>query len=84
MKSEKCEFLVAQTSFLRFVISNTGVSMDPAKVKAIHDRELPNYICDVQCFLGFANFYRWFIPKYSEKCRPLFSLLKKESTFAWT
>src|SRR5258705_352239 len=51
--------------------------MDPAKFKAILDWEAPNSVKDVQCFLGFANFYRRFIHKYSNLCQPLFNLLRK-------
>jgi hypothetical protein len=69
VKAGKCEFCVSQTTFLGFVISKDGVSMDPAKVKAIREWEPPTCVCDVQCFLGFANFYRWFIHRYSQKCR---------------
>ena len=37
----------------------------------------------MQCFLGFANFYRPFILKYSNICQPLFNLLRKDTPFSW-
>jgi hypothetical protein len=58
--------------------------MDPAKVKAIHEWEPPTCVCDVKCFLGFANFYWRFIHRYSQKCRLLYDLLRKDTPFAWT
>jgi hypothetical protein len=39
--------------------------MDPAKIQAIREWEAPMSVRDVQCFLGFANFYRRFIHRYS-------------------
>ena len=51
--------------------------MDPEKVSAVMDWETPTCIRDVQCFLGFANFYRRFIEGFSRTCTPLFNLLKK-------
>ena len=51
--------------------------MDPAKVEAVLNWETPNSVKDIQCFLGFANFYRSFIYKYSYICQPLFNLLRK-------
>jgi hypothetical protein len=84
VKAEKCEFCVSQTTFLGFVISKDGVSMDPARVKAIREWEPPTCVRDVQCFLGFANFYRRFIHRYSPKCRLLYDLLRKDTPFAWT
>ena len=71
IKPEKCEFSVTSTSFLGFIISQDGVSMDSSKVSAIKEWEAPKSVKDVQCFLGFANFYRRFINKYSTKCTPL-------------
>lgn len=86
IKPEKCEFNVQKTAFLGFIISAGGIEMDPAKVNAVLDWESPRSVRDVQCFLGFANFYRRFILKYSDFCRPLFDLLRKEAPvpFNWT
>src|SRR5258706_9551396 len=75
--AEKCEFNVEKTTFLGFIISADGIEMDPAKIEAILEWETPNSVKDVQCFLGFANFYRRFIHKYSNLCQPLFNLLRK-------
>ena len=58
------------------VISQEGIEMDPEKVSAVLNWEVPKTIQDVQCFLGFANFYRRFIEGYSRICTPLFNLLK--------
>ena len=80
----KCEFSVSQTSFLGFIVGADGISMDPAKLDAIHKWESPTCVRDVQCFLGFANFYRRFIHRYSYKCRMLYDLLRKGTKFSWT
>ena len=50
--------------------------MDPEKVSAVNNWEIPRTIQDVPCFLGFANVYRRFIKGYSRICTPLFNLLK--------
>lgn len=78
VKPEKCEFETTKTTFLGFVISQKGISMDPEKVSAVRDWESPTCISDVQCFLGLANFYRRFIEGFSRICTPLYNLLKKE------
>ena len=80
-KPVKCEFSVEKTTFLGFVISADGIKMDPTKVGAIHNSEAPKSVKDVQCFLGFVNFYPHFINRYSEMCQPLFKLLKKDTPF---
>ena len=76
-KPEKCKFNVEKTTFLGLIISADGIEMDPAKVKALLNWETPNSVKDIQCFLGFANFYRCFINKCSYICQPLFNLLRK-------
>ena len=75
--AEKCEFNVEKTMFLGFIISANGIEIDLAKIEAILNWETPNSVRDVQSFLGFANFYRRFIHKYSNLCQPLFTLLRK-------
>ena len=50
--------------------------MDPEKVCAVWNWQVPKTIQDVQSLLGFANFYKWFIEGYSRICTPLFDLLK--------
>ena len=50
-------------------------------MQSIVDYPEPKDIKELQSFLGLTNFYRKFIGKYFFKAKPLFDLLKKESTF---
>jgi hypothetical protein len=84
VKPEKCEFHCTTTTFLGFVISRDGISMDPQKVRAVKEWETPKNVKDLQCFLGFANFYRRFIKNYSKICSPMFDLLKKDLPWKWS
>ena len=58
--------------------------MDPAKVKMVVEWQTPRSLRDVQCFLGFANFYRKFIQDYSKLVLPLTQLTKKGQSFVWS
>ena len=58
--------------------------MDPAKVQTMLEWQTPRSVRDVQCFLGFANFYRKFIQDYSKLILPLTQLTKKGELFVWT
>ena len=62
---DKCFFSVNSVNYLRFILSREGLKMDPGKVQAITDWPEPRKVKDIQSFLGFANFYRHFIPDYS-------------------
>jgi len=39
---------------------------------------------NVQSFLGFTNFYRWFISNYAELTSPLTGLTRKNEPWNWT
>ena len=80
-KLEKCTFDENHVEFLGYVISYNGISMDPSKVQAVVDWQTPCSVRDVQCFLGFANFYRKFIQNYSKIVMPLTELTQKNMTF---
>jgi len=53
-----------------------------SKEKKTENRRLNNHF-EVQQFLGFCNYYRRFISKYSEKAEPLTRLTKKDEPFVW-
>lgn len=84
LKLEKCAFDQQKVSFLGFVISTEGISMDPSKVSAIQEWSTPKSAFDIQVFLGLANFYRRFVQNYSKIATPLTALLKKNAKFIWS
>lgn len=75
--AERCAFFQTEVVFLGFVISTTGISMDPQKLKTIADWPYPRDLSDLQRFLGFTNFYRGFIPSFSDVAGPLTVLTGK-------
>jgi len=76
-KLEKCVFHQPQVEFLGYIISGEGLSMDPQKIRTVIEWKKSATIRDVQCFLGFANFYRIFIQNYSKIAAPLTRLTCK-------
>lgn len=82
-KAEKCAFHQPKVEFLGYIISSEGLMMDPKKVQAVTDWASPKTVRDVQCFLGFANFYRIFIKNYSQVAAPLTRLTCKDK-LEWT
>jgi hypothetical protein len=55
--------------------------MDPIKLKAVKDWPWPKTVKDIQKFLRFCNFYRWFVQDYSKLTWPLFDLTRKGEPF---
>lgn len=81
---KKSQFAVKEVKYLGFVISaGEGIKVDSEKVEAIASWEAPTSVKGVRSFLGFANFYREFMPDFSEVAAPLTALTKKDVVFRW-
>jgi hypothetical protein len=72
------EFWLSEVSFLGHIISNGGISVDPAKVKEIVGWKIPSSVTEIQSFLGLTCYYRCFIEVFSKIAKPMTSLLEKE------
>ncbi len=69
------------TSFLGYIISQEGVAMDENKVRAVLEWPQPHTVKELQRFLGFANFYRWFIRNFSAVAAPLTAMTKRSTSW---
>ena len=58
--------------------------MDTKKVQTILEWPIPRKVKDIQAFLGFCNFYRRFIYRYSDIVIPLTRLTRKGVPWIWT
>ena len=76
-KFSKCEFWLDSVKFLGHTISNEGISVDPSKVHEVMDWKPPTSVHQIRSFLGFAGYYRRFIPDFSRIAKPVTELLKK-------
>ena len=74
---KKSELSVTSTKFLGFIISSTGISMDPEKVAIIKEWKVHTSVKGIQSFPGFCNFYRSFLKDYGRIVRPLTKLTRK-------
>lgn len=81
VKLSKCEFEKQEVSFLGFVINGDGVTMESNRVDAITEWPEPSSVRDLQVFLGFANFYRRFIERYSFITAALTALVTANGPF---
>lgn len=82
-KAEKCEFSKDSVEFLGYQLSKHGVFMVDDKVQAVLSWPTPKSVKDIQSFLGFANFYRRFIWRYSHIVSPLTALTRKDIPWKW-
>jgi len=81
---KKCEFGVTKTKYLGFIISTSGLEVDPEKVSVVSQWSYPSSVKGIQSFLGFCNFYRRFIRDYGIIAKPLVQLTKNNVPFRFT
>lgn len=65
-KLSKCEFWLEKVSFLVHVISGEGIAINPSKVDAVLQWEVPKTVTEIRSFLGLAGYYRRFIESFSK------------------
>ena len=81
---DKCEFEQKKVKYLGYIVdSDRGICVNLKKVEAIRAWEPPSTVRGIRGFLGFANYYREFIPQFSDIARPLTDLTKKDVAFHW-
>ena len=57
--------------------------MDDKKVEKVKNWQPPSNVTEVQKFLGFTGYYRYFIQDYSRIARPLLDLTIKTTLWHW-
>ena len=66
------------------VVSEQGLSPDPAKVQAVANWTVPTNVSEIRSFLGLAGYYRRFIKDFARIAAPLTNLTRKNHPFAWS
>ncbi|PKI65802.1 hypothetical protein CRG98_013807 [Punica granatum] len=79
----KCTFGARSGNLLGFVVSERGIEVDPDKVKAIKELPPPSTVREVRGFRGRLNYIARFIANLTDKCQPLFRLLRKNAMMEW-
>ncbi len=80
---EKCEFYTKKTGFVVFIIKLRQISIDLKKIKAIVEWRNLESVTGLKSFLGFCNYYRKFIVKWSEKTELFIRITKKDELQKW-
>ena len=83
MKASKCEFHNEETKYLGLIVNRDGVKTNPIKTLAIWEWTTPKSEKEIQCFIGFCNFYRRFIDGFSRTAKPLYERTEKKHDNKW-
>jgi hypothetical protein len=70
-KQSKCDFWLKEIKFLGHTISEEGIVVDSHKVQEVMNWKPPTTVRQIQSFLGWAGYYRRFIPDFSRIVKPM-------------
>jgi hypothetical protein len=79
----KCVFCVTAGRLLGFIVSQSGITVDPLKVQAITEIPPPRNLRQLQSLQGKANFLRRFVPDYAVRAHGFLRLLRHDIPFHW-
>ena len=81
-KRSKCNFNMEEILILGVVVGKGQIQMEQEKIKAVKEWKIPTRVKDMESFLEFANFYRYFIQNFSHTAKPL-NKLKVKKEWKW-
>ena len=81
-KRSKCDFNMEEIPILGVIVGKGQIKMEQEKIKVVKEWKTPGKVKDVESFLGFANFYRYFIQNFSHIAKPL-NELKGKKEWKW-
>ena len=83
LNPQKCTFGATAVKLLGFLVSDSGIEVDPLKIKAILHMPPPKSEKEIREFLGQLQYISRFIAKLTSTYEPIFKLLRKNETHTW-
>ena len=71
LEIRKCSFFKKSVKYLGHVVSSEGVATDPDKISAVRDWAPPQTLRELRAFIGFASYYRRYVPRFTQLAMPL-------------
>lgn len=89
IRSSNCAFGVTSISFLGHVLSDKGITLNPAKVKAILDWPESSGTpaqkkTQLETFLGLPDFHRRMVDHFADPVAPLNALTAENFEWGWS
>lgn len=78
LKPSKCFFAQSKVAYLKYVICDKGIVIDPKKIEAINLWPIIKNIKQLRAFLGLTGYYRKIISQYVNISAPLTNLFAKD------
>ena len=79
----KCDFMKSEIKYPVRIVSADGIKPVPKAVSKLRDWDFPCTKTELQSFLGFANYYRDFIPWHAKLVASLHAITCTGTPFLW-
>lgn len=76
---EKSSFCHKQITFLGYLLTEEGLTIDPSRVQPIMNYKKPENVKQLRRLVGLITWYRRFIPNAAELMKPLTDLIEKDN-----
>ena len=80
LKPSKCEFFKKRIEYLRHIVSEDGIEMNPKKINDIINWPVPDTVTQLCSFLSFCNYYWKFIRDYVKISHILYKQISGDNT----
>ena len=84
LKPSKCQLMQTEVKFLGKIISRNGIFVNPDRIDAVKKWPRPKTRKEVESFIGFTNYLRDHIQRFSELAEPLHRLTGTKNEFEWS
>ncbi|KAI0214933.1 hypothetical protein LSAT2_033045 [Lamellibrachia satsuma] len=75
LELKKCAFFQPEVQYLGHRVSAAGIATDPEKVAAVERWPRPDTLKQLRSFMGFASYYRRYVPRFTAIASPLNALI---------
>ena len=83
MKPTKYNLFKEKFLYLGHVVGNNGICQSFSLVQDVEMWPVPQYLNELQAFLGLTNDYKRFVKGFADIARSLHNLTRKGAAFIW-
>ena len=84
IKITKCNFFTNSANFLGYKLTKEGLTLDEDRIASLQNMPYPKNEKELQASLGTCNYFRSFVPNFSDIAESLYKLLRNGLNLVWT
>ena len=84
LNASKCSFGVGSGKFLGYMVTHSGIEVNPDQIRAVSSLQPSLNLKEVQKLIWMIAALNHFISRSADRCEPFFLLMNKWKGFEWT